>query len=42
MAKVDLKCPDCGSKSVMFTKKNNSYWCRHCGFSWKKEVKKEA
>ena len=39
---MKLECPECKSKNIMYTKKNNSYWCRRCGKVFPKEIKKEG
>lgn len=33
---MNLICPKCKSRNIMFTKRNNSFWCRRCGEEWKK------
>jgi ribosomal protein L37AE/L43A len=33
---MNIICPECKSRNIMFTKRNNSFWCRHCGEEWKK------
>jgi len=33
---MNIICPKCKSRNVMFTKRNNSFWCRRCGEEWKK------
>lgn len=30
-------CPECNSKEVRHLKKTDSYWCRRCGNTWKRE-----
>lgn len=31
-------CPECNSKEVRHLKKTDSYWCRRCGNTWKRET----
>jgi len=33
---VKLKCKKCGSQQILFRRTDKKYWCRVCGFEWKK------
>lgn len=33
---MNIICPECKSRNVMFTKRNQLFWCRRCGAEWKK------
>jgi ribosomal protein S27E len=37
--KVVVSCPECNSKGILYQKKNKSFWCRRCGYEWKKQIK---
>ena len=33
------QCPSCECQTVLFRLKDSSFWCRRCGYEWKKKEK---
>lgn len=34
---MELKCPKCNRKNILYRQTDNKYWCRQCGEEWEKE-----
>lgn len=34
----ELRCLQCNRKQIIHVRRTDSYYCRQCGYEWKREV----